>query len=299
MQTSFFARHRPACSLFTALFLSALLGACGGGSNASNTAGAGGAGTDSTPAVSSGSVSAALSSLSGTATYTLLFSGTEFGTDLRDVTATFNADNAMKSYHASADEALELGTGSVASRAGDADVNLGRWNGGTLAGKYYTTSPLPTLGGQQGFHYALAVKPTAPRCNGTISYVLTAATQPTQGDGSVVPGTLDSLSVTVSFGATSATTPVIQTTGGYTLGGSTVSLANTGSTAFGYGGNMKMGYSSAGTSPSEAVYLALGGAQADRLAFVYHRFTGTGGSASSISVAAYLSSTANSTSACP
>lgn len=280
--------------LFVVAFCVGLAACGGGGSATTSTTGSTGSTATSAAATSSGSVGAPIAALSGTETYTLLYAGTEVGTDARNATATFNTDNAMTAYRASASEALSLGSNSIAEKAGVPQANIGRWNGGTVSGSFYGTSAVEkmSLSGNQGFHYALAVKPTwsALPTNCSMTYSMFYSTNPTRGDGGVAPGTADSGSVTVSFGA-AATTPTFSVTLTYTLDGKASGFARSGAlTSFNVASDVYSMISNS-SSESQIIYMAFAGATPTNLAFAYHRYPipGSGGSASSVSMTGYMS----------
>ena len=134
-----------------------------------------------------GQVSAPL----GSGQYSISYaSSTYVGIDGRyPVTASFGARGELTGYSFSANEHPPIGLMSAAEVAGDAEISIGRWNGGRMTGYY---SSIPGFTENQGFHYAIGVRDqtTVPVC-GERTYRLTAFTAPTRGDGLVVPGSLD------------------------------------------------------------------------------------------------------------
>ena len=208
----------------------------------------------------------------------------------------------MNAYNASADEALQLGSNSIAERAGIPGANIGRWNGGTMAGRYYGYAPVESLrmGGQQGFHYALAYRPnpaTLP-CSGSSTYTLREATKPTRGDGSVAPGTVDSASIVVTF---TGSTPTFEISAGFSLGGGTSSFSASGMPPYYSLDNNAYYFSDTVDSTARSLYAGFGGAGRQSMVFAFHSYTvpGSGGSAGSVSAAGYLTRTADSSVACP
>lgn len=240
-----------------------------------------------------------LTPLTGSQTYTMLYSSTTIGADIRPVTATFATNETLIGYNASSVEALEIGTMTNAETSGTANLQIGRWNNGAFAGRYYSTvTPTTTLSltGNQGFHYAIAKAPDVLPCGGTISYNLAAATKPTRSDGSVVPGTLDSLTVAVTFNSNG--TQVYKTAGSMTLGGSSLPFSGSPTAtagaqkAFGIGGLTSAGVSDGGA------YGAFAGPAAEELGLVLSGLAPGGATALSVRVAARLVKTASTAIAC-
>lgn len=171
-----------------------VLSACGGGGDGT-PAGAGG------PPTESGTVSAAIAA----GPYAITYASKDIGLDSRDnVTAMFDANNAMTNYRTTGgDEDLMVGTNLIAERAGDAQFNIGRWNGGTTAGSYFT-APDFVFTGSDGFTYALVVPTTTlPTC-GTYIYSLATAdsaatSAPTVGNSAVE--VVQNATLTVTFAA--------------------------------------------------------------------------------------------------
>lgn len=221
-----------ASSLLGAIF-AIVLAACGGG----------GAGltTPTTPIVagSSGASSpvASLEPLVGTETYSLVYAGTQIGIDQRPVTATFAADNSMNAYYAAANEALSLGTMSSLNTAGSNLVQIGRWAGGQFGGVYYSLVPASTsfaLSTDQGWHYAIGKATVNLPCSGMMTYTLAQATPPSKQSGTHGLGTLDALTVSITFNgvnATSAQTNAsVSVSGSATVNGASITLAGSSST---------------------------------------------------------------------
>lgn len=305
---------RAFCSMLLAGVLALGLAACGGGSTGTGGgAGAGGGGTgtsggtDTTPAVSSGSVTALITALVGTETYSLVYAGTLIGIDARNATATFNANMAMNAYAAipngttTISETLGVGSNLIAEKAGNADANIGRWNGGQFSGDYYGSTDVANLmqGGQQGFHVGLAYKPnpaTLPT-NCSMSYSLSAATMPTRGDGGVAPGTVSSATVVATFGGASDT-PTFAISLAFSGPGSAFTYTPPSTADYFDVGNNDYRFSTNGASTAESVNIAFGGTLRTSMVFAYHSYPipGSGGSANSISAVGLLTRTA---STCP
>lgn len=152
---------------------------------------------DTTPGTSSGTVDAALGGAVGESV--IVYSSKEIGLDLRfNTTTVVDGDGALTEYTSSVSESLTRGTNQTADLGGNEIISVGRWNGGTTGGSYYS-SPDFTYGGQQGFHYAVGVGTATPITSGTATYSLFKATSPTFGDGNGQPGTLTG-SIAVAFG---------------------------------------------------------------------------------------------------
>lgn len=194
-------------------------GSTGGGSTGGGSSGGG---------TSSGAISAPLTTA---ASYVLGYAGVVnatpdqyVGLDVRTgVTATFSASGGMTSYSwiTNPSDALAIGSASVAELGGNADVTWGRWNGGVLAGQYYSTSLTPGLTPVLGFHYVIG-KGTAPSSrptSGSFAYPAIAATAPTSRlAGATPPGsvTLASSSAAADFAAGKAGFDVTLVYGGIT-----------------------------------------------------------------------------------
>lgn len=186
-----FVRKFPTLALSLSAFatLSACLG--GGGSTTGGGAGAG--------ATESGIVDSAIDA----GPYAITYASKDVGIDSRDnVAAMFDANNAMTNYQTvGGDEDLMVGTNLIAERAGDAQFNIGRWNGGTTDGTYFT-APDFVFTGSDGFTYALVVPTTSlPTC-GTYIYSLATAGSastgaPTVGNSAVE--VVQNASLTVTF----------------------------------------------------------------------------------------------------
>lgn len=163
-------------------------------------------GSGSGGGTSSGAVSAPLTAASS---YAIGYAGMVHaspvdqyvGLDVRTVTATLSPSGALSSYVFDVDENLSVGGASTSELGGNADLTWGRWNGGTLGGKYYAYSLTPGLTNKQGFHYVIGTT-TAPRPTaGTFSYPAIAATGPTDRLGSAAAGsvTLASSAAAVNY----------------------------------------------------------------------------------------------------
>jgi hypothetical protein len=285
-------------SLGLAIVLSSL-SACGGGDIASSTPPTGmGAGT--VTAVAS------LDPLVGTETYSLVYAATQIGIDQRPVTATFASNNNLNAYYASASEGLTLGTMSNLNAAGSNLVQIGRWAGGQFGGVYFSLVPASTsfaLSNDQGWHYAIG-KPTVNLpCSGSMTYTLANATSPTKQDGSVAPGTLNALTVVITFNGTSATTAQtnasVQVTGSLTSNGTSIALSGSSSTAT-LGAQRRFGMPfvpSGGGYTTGNAYGLFAGANAEELGVTYILSNGMGNQG--VTGAARLTRTANNSAVCP
>ena len=111
--------------------------------------------------------------------------------DLRNVSASFGGDGQLLSYTNLANptrEALSVGSASVTELGGNADLSWGRWNGGTLAGTYFTQSFTTTgLKSNNGFHYVIGLNTVALPTSGRADYTAIAATMPTRTTTGVNP----------------------------------------------------------------------------------------------------------------
>lgn len=274
---------------------------------------AGSSGGGSGGGSSSGAVTAPLAPLTNGAYYRLAYSaGMDVGIDQRKATANFSANGAMSDYavilfdgSTSTQEVPSLGTAAVAELAGDDKVTIGRWNGGTTAGSFYSISPI-AITANQGFHYAIGVPPVSLPADGTSKcYALTAATHPTIGDGSVAPGSVTpGAQVKIVFGATGGL--AIDMT--YTVGSNTIAVQTPGGMAspitFGSIGSNGAHYSASAPAPFDYIsidsanntttsaYIFLAGANSERLGMSFTRYQGAGGNSASLQGAAYFSETA-------
>jgi hypothetical protein len=245
-----------------------------------------------------------LASLPTGSYYRLAYAGTDFGIDQRNATAKFAGSGALNSYTSinfngtpSTSELPSSGTAAASDLAGDDKVTVGRWNGGKLAGTYFSMT-MPTLTVNQGFHYAMGVPATSLPADGSSKcYALTAATRPTIGDGSVAPGSVAAgAQVKIVFGATGAL--AIDMT--FTVGSSTVNIQTPGGirspVAFGSNGAYYAATSPApftyATTDSAGnainAYMFLAGANSERLGMSFTRYKGGGGNATSLLGAAYF-----------
>lgn len=180
----------------------------------------------STTTTTAGSGVGQMTPLSGSDTYTLVYSSSSIGPDQRTATASFATDNTMTGYFADSFEGLQIGNMTNSETSGSANLQIGRWNTGQFAGRYFsmvTTGTTISLSANQGFNYAIAKVPATLPCSGTINYALAAATKPTLDNGSVLPGMLDSLTVSVTFNGAGPHT--LQTSGSLTLNGSTITFS--------------------------------------------------------------------------
>lgn len=269
----------------------------------------GGGGSGSGSGTTSGSVTAPLAPLANGAYYRLVYSaGMDVGIDQRKATANFSGNGAMSDYavilfdgSTSTQEAPSLGTASVAELAGDDKVTIGRWNGGTTAGSFYSISPI-AITANQGFHYAIGVPPASLPADGASKcYALTAATHPTIGDGSVAPGSVTpGAQVKIIFGATGGL--AIDMT--FTVGSNMIAVQTPGGMAspitFGSNGASysasspaPVGYTSIDSANNTtSAYIFLAGANSERLGMSFTRYQGAGGNSASLQGAAYFSETA-------
>lgn len=194
MKSGIFARNfsMVAMSAGAVLTLSACLGGGGGG-----VAGGGAA----AGATESGTVSAAIAA----GPYAITYASKDIGLDSRDnVTAMFDANDAMTNYRTvDGFEDLMVGSNLIAERAGDAQFNIGRWNGGTTAGSYFM-SPDFVFTGSDGFTFALVVPTTTlPTC-GTYIYSLATAGSASTGVptiGNAAVEVVQNATLTVTFAA--------------------------------------------------------------------------------------------------
>lgn len=131
------------------------------------------------------------------------------GIDVRHpVNATFDAQGRLTKWVSDVNdftrenERPELGTQAVSELAGDALSSVGRWNGGSSAGKYFSL-PTFTTTANRGLHYAIGKPGTLPAAlplTGLRTYTFLAATRPTYRDGHTAPGSLSGV-VAVDFAA--------------------------------------------------------------------------------------------------
>ncbi len=245
----------------------------------------------------SGQVSAALSSGSYFIAYA---SSTSIGIDNRSpVTATFGNRGELTGYFFSTQEQPSIGVMSAAEVAGDADINIGRWNGGRMNTFY---SNVPGFSEKQGFHYAIGLgNPTTPPVCGERIYRLKSFTAPTRGDGSVEPGTLVAGgTVRLAFGPVKkiisgsslvdTNTTLVETSLSAVVGGTTIPLGSTGTTLAGWFN----GFFAPGGATNFRAFVA--GSGATRLGLSYN----TGIGADKIAGAAYfeLDTTTDTTTGC-
>lgn len=238
----------------------------------------------------------AMTALSGTQTYTLLYASTQIGTDIRPATASFApTTRTMTGYTAGDTEALAIGTMSNSEASGTTHLQIGRWNNGQFAGRYYSTvtsTTTLTLSANQGFNYVLAHPAPALPCGGRTTYSLAGATKPTFADGSAAPGTLDSLEVVAAFTASGAIT--FTGSGSLTIGGASYSFSGVSTVTPGprRAFNMTM---STGTTAS--AYGVFAGPDAHELGLAL-TVSPAGGSAKTVRVAARLNMASTSAGRC-
>jgi hypothetical protein len=249
---------------------------------------------------------ASLDAISGTETYSLVYASTQIGIDQRPVTATFAADNGMNAYYAGASEALTLGTMGSLNTAGSNLVQIGRWAGGQFGGVYFSLVPASTsfaLSTDQGWHYAIGKATVNLPCSGTMTYSLAQATPPTKQSGTHAPGTLDALTVTITFNglnATSAQTNAsVSLSGSATVNGASIALAGSSSTVT-LGAqrrfNMPMSPTGGGFTGGNA-YGLFAGASAQELGVAY--ILSTGATNQGVTGSARLTRTSDTSVVCP
>lgn len=156
------------------------------------------------------------------------------------VAATFATNGALDSYTYSADEAPERGMAAVYNVFKDATSGVGRWADGTLGGKFFANT-MPSLNGNQGFHYGFVVRPTTIPAPAAAAYTFLGASAPSIDDGSLPVGTLTGdvatavdganmrLGVELTFTMPNDTTYTVSTTGGVATP-STSAVVTTGQT---------------------------------------------------------------------
>lgn len=260
----------------------------------------GGAGTDgATGEPDSGGGGATI----GAGPYTIAYAGTEVGIDMRTVAdgkATFESGK-LTAYESSEDERPSLGTNQVGDVAGDAFLAIGRWSGGTTAGKFYEIagSGLLALPANGGFHYVIGQAVTALPASGNATYSVLAKTAATVSDGSAAPGTVSgSLAAQFAGDATKIgfsitlevpgdATYTLTTTGGVADVSTTEASIGQGDVKGAFYTSLTLtttGAACAGSagSCSGAVYGFVSGANAERIGVVAHVYQGSGGSAKSI-----------------
>ena len=127
----------------------------------------------------------------GAGPYSIAYSaGPGIGIDNRpSVAAVVNANGSLESYDAAVNEKPTRGTNQVSDVHADAFSLIGRWNGGTSAGTYFTSSPF-TWSATEGFHYGVVIASGALPTSGMVTYTPVAATSATIDDGSLAVGTI-------------------------------------------------------------------------------------------------------------
>lgn len=237
----------------------------------------------------------------GSGSYSIAYaSSTSTGIDYRStVTATIGNRGELTGYVFSTQEQPTIGLMSAADVAGDADINIGRWNGGRMRPFYFS---VPGYTERQGFHYAIGLRDqtTAPVCGERI-YRLVSATAPTRGDGGVAPGALATGgNIRLAFG------PVKKVFNGSSLADTNTTRAEVNLSAVVDGATIPLG--STGTAPaswSNGYFAPAGAANfrgfvagfgARRMGLAYN----TGVGATKIAGAAYfeLDATTDTTSGC-
>lgn len=250
--------------------------------------------------VAAGGISAPLTAAS---TYTLAYTGTlcpgitcDVGLDVRSgVTGTFSSKGELTAYRYSAQEAPNLGTGSVFELGGNADLTWGRWASGQMAGTFYSLvfQFLPLYAGN-GFHYVIGNQTPALPASGQATYSAIGATglSYTSFGSSGKAGTIDlanssaavdfgsgKVAFDISYGPTATTTYRVSTPGGTgSVASSTFAFGNTFAPAkVAYGSGSPMLQTTVNGAPTPAsfnvgtfAYLVPYGASAAYLALVFH-----------------------------
>jgi|GEM_PF-5690448 len=150
------------------------------------------ASADAPPSDAAGEAEAGGGTPIGPGPYSIVYSAANgIGIDQRPtVTTVVGASGELESYEASEQEKPSRGTNTVAELHSDALSLLGRWNGGTTAGTFYTSGPF-TYSATQGFHYGVVIKPaSALPQTGTVAYTQLKTTAATMEDGSAALGTI-------------------------------------------------------------------------------------------------------------
>lgn len=243
----------------------------------------------------------------GPGPYTVLFSGTFVGIDLRTVEAGNASFNGAKlsGFQAMevADERPTVGTNVVNDVAAGPLFALGRWAGGTTGGKFNTAdnAGLMTLPANGGFHYVIGIPADPIPSSGLAMYSVEAKTVATVSDGTSAPGTIT--------GSLAANLSGVTTKIGLTLtldvpGDAMYTVATTGGVAdpsqseitVDQGGNNPKGAwffsqvittggaaCASGALCSFIINGFVGGAAGEKIALVAHVFSGSGGSPKSVS----------------
>jgi hypothetical protein len=237
----------------------------------------------------------------GAGPYTIAYAGTFVGIDMRAVAdgkATFDGAKLL-SYEASTDERPELGTNTVSEAKGDALVAIGRWSGGTTAGKFYEVegSGLLALPANGGFHYAIGKFTDPLPASGNATYTELAKTVVTVGNGSTAPGTLSGsvaatfagadskIGFTITLDVPGDATYTIATTGGTGNVATTETMITSGQAkgAFITNVNLTSTGAACGGGCAAGVDGFVAGPNAERIALVAHIYKGGGGSPESLS----------------
>jgi hypothetical protein len=231
-----------------------------------------------------------------------VYAGTIVGVDARETTADALDGLRLLSYTASANEHPDVGTNQVLEPSGDSFVAIGRWGGGTTAGKFYQAGNMGLLDlpANGGFQYAIGNGTSTLPSSGATSYTLLDTTSATVSDGSLSPGTV---SGTLAANLAGSGTKV-----GFSLtlnlpGDTTYTITTTGGTANpatseamlapfftgGFSATLPMSGGAACQNSSSCFAIVDGffaGANADRVALVAHVYSGAGGTPKSVSGAA-------------
>ena len=78
-----------------------------------------------------------------------------------------------------------IGNNSVGELAGNANITMGRWNGGTTGGIYFSL-PTTTFSNSQGFHYVVGRASSTFPVGQVLSHALFMSTLPTKDSGGAV-----------------------------------------------------------------------------------------------------------------
>lgn len=212
--------RRFASSIFLVFgaFVLALAGACGDDESSSSggpVPGPGtdaniGTGTDGAPNDDAGSDGAAGGAF-GPGPYVVVVAGVDRSSifDVDDNQLGFSADGALIAYAAkdnAYDEQPRIGTNTAKDIGIGPFIRIGRWSGGTTAGRYYDegTNGQLTFPENAGFHYGVGLpSPSALPSTGRATYAIAEKTAVTVANGSLAPGVITGQVVVDFSGATS------------------------------------------------------------------------------------------------